>query len=132
MSTRIERESTITSAKDISQRVKTIEWERVSQDLDAQGSAIVKRLITPAECDGLAQLYLEDGIFRSRVVMARHGFGRGEYKYFSYPLPDIIAGLRTALYQRLAPLANRWNEAMGIAVRYPDEHGDFLARCHEA
>ena len=74
MSTRIERESTITSAKDIAQRVKTIEWERVSQDLDAQGSAIVKRLITPAECDGLAQLYLEDGIFRSRVVMAQHGF----------------------------------------------------------
>ena len=85
MSTRIERESTITSAKDIAQRMKTIEWERVSQDLDAQGSAIVKRLITPAECDGLAQLYLEDGIFRSRVVMAQHGFGRGEIQIFQLP-----------------------------------------------
>jgi uncharacterized protein len=132
MSTRIERESTITSAKDISKRVKTIEWERVSQDLDAQGSAIVKRLITQAECDGLAQLYLEDGIFRSRVVMAQHGFGRGEYKYFSYPLPDIIAGLRTAIYPHLAPIANRWNTAMGIDVLYPEKHADFIARCHDA
>src|SRR5918994_4898191 len=132
MSTHIERESTITSAKDIAQRMKTIEWERVSQDLDAQGSAIVKRLITPAECDGLAQLYLEDGIFRSRVVMGRHGFGRGEYKYFSYPLPDIIAGLRTSIYPHLVPMANRWNTAMGIDVRYPAKHADFLARCHDA
>jgi hypothetical protein len=132
MRTRIERESTITSAKDIAQRVKTIEWERVSQDLDAQGSAIVKRLITPAQCDRLAQLYLEDGIFRSRVVMAQHGFGRGEYKYFSYPLPDIIAGLRTATYPHLAPIANRWNTAMGIDVLYPEKHADFIARCHDA
>lgn len=132
MSTRIERESTITSAKDIAQRMKTLEWESVSQDLDAQGSAIVKRLITPAECDGLAQLYLEDGIFRSRVVMAQHGFGRGEYKYFSYPLPDIIAGLRTAIYPHLAPIANRWNTAMGIDVHYPEKHADFIARCHDA
>jgi uncharacterized protein len=132
MSTRIERESTITSAKDIAQRVKTIEWERVLQDLDAQGSGIVKRLITPAECDGLAQLYLEDGIFRSRVVMAQHGFGRGEYKYFSYPLPDIIAGLRTAIYPHLAPIANRWNTAMDIDVHYPEKHADFIARCHDA
>ena len=132
MSTRIERESTITSAKDIAQRVKTIEWERVSQDLDAQGSAIVKRLITPAQCDRLAQLYLEDGIFRSRVVMAQHGFGRGEYKYFSYPLPEIIAGLRTVIYPHLAPIANRWNTAMGIDVLYPEKHADFIARCHDA
>jgi uncharacterized protein len=132
MSTRIERESTITSAKDIAQRMKTIEWERVSQDLDAQGSAIVKCLITPAECNGLAQLYLEDGNFRSRVVMAQHGFGRGEYKYFSYPLPDIIAGLRTAIYPHLAPIANRWSTAMGIDVLYPEKHADFIARCHDA
>lgn len=132
MRTHIERESTITSAKDIAQRVKTIEWERVSQDLDARGSAIVKRLITPAECDALAQLYLEDGIFRSRVVMAQHGFGRGEYKYFSYPLPDIIAGLRTAIYPHLAPIANRWNTAMGIDFLYPEKHADFITRCHDA
>jgi uncharacterized protein len=132
MSKHIERESPITSAKDIAQRVKTIEWERVSQDLDAQGSAIVQRLINPGECDALTQLYLEDGIFRSRVVMAQHGFGRGEYKYFSYPLPDIIAGLRTAIYPHLAPIANRWNTAMDIDVLYPEKHADFIARCHDA
>lgn len=133
MSTQTKRAPTaITSAKDVEQRVIAIDWERVSQDLDAHGSAMIKQLITPAECDALAQLYPEDGIFRSRVVMAQHGFGRGEYKYFSYPLPDIIAGLRTAIYPRLAPVANRWNTAMGINVRYPEKHVDFIARCHDA
>ena len=133
MSTQTKRApTTITSAKDVEQRVIAIDWKRVSQDLDAHGSAMIKQLITPAECDALAQLYPEDGIFRSRVVMAQHGFGRGEYKYFSYPLPDIIAGLRTAIYPRLAPVANRWNTAMGINVRYPEKHADFIARCHDA
>ena len=93
---------------------------------------MIEGLITREECDALAELYPIDGLFRSRVVMARHGFGRGEYKYFSYPLPDIIAGLRTALYPRLAPIANRWNTAMGIDVRYPEKHADFIARCHDA
>ncbi|HAP12429.1 MAG TPA: proline hydroxylase, partial [Afipia sp.] len=79
-----------------------------------------------------AGLYGEDGIFRSHIIMARHGFGRGEYKYFSYPLPDIISALRTALYPQLAPIANRWNESMGIDVRYPAEHADFITRCHKA
>jgi uncharacterized protein len=133
MSTQTKRAPTaITSPKDIEQRVIAIDWERLSQDLDAHGSAMIKQLITPAECDALAQLYPEDSIFRSRVVMAQHGFGRGEYKYFSYPLPDIIAGLRTAIYPRLAPVANRWNTAMGINVRYPERHVDFIARCHDA
>jgi uncharacterized protein len=133
MSTQTKRAPTaITSPKDIEQRVIAIDWERVSQDLDAHGSAMIKQLITPAECDALAQLYPEDGIFRSRVVMAQHGFGRGEYKYFSYPLPDIIAGLRTAIYPRLAPVANHWNTAMSINVRYPEKHADFIARCHDA
>ena len=80
----------------------------------------------------LASLYSKDEIFRSRVVMGRHGFGRGEYKYFSYPLPDIIADLRTALYPHLVPIANRWNTAMGIDVRYPEKHADFIERCHQA
>jgi len=106
--------------------------DRVAHDLDAQGSAVLEGLISPGECRTLAELYPEDGIFRSRVVMGRHGFGRGEYKYFSYPLPDIIAGLRTALYPRLAPVANRWNTAMEIDVRYPEEHADFIKRCHDA
>ena len=120
------------SSKSTATRVKTIDWERVSQDLDAQGSAMIERLLSPDECQALAALYPKDDIFRSRVVMARHGFGRGEYKYFSYPLPDLIAGLRTAIYPHLVPIANRWNSAMGIDVRYPENHADFIERCHRA
>jgi hypothetical protein len=108
------------------------DWRRVARDLDARGSAVLERLISPEECGELAALYQDDAVFRSRIVMGRHGFGRGEYKYFSYPLPVLIAGLRTAVYPHLAPIANRWNEAMGINVRYPAEHAEFLARCHEA
>ena len=89
-------------------------------------------VLSPKECRALASLYPDDGLFRSRIVMARHGFGRGEYKYFSYPLPDIIQGLRTALYRRLAPVANQWNLAMGMDVRYPEEHSDYVQRCHDA
>ena len=122
----------VASAKDVVQRVQAIDWERASRDLDAQGSARIERLLTPAECGALANLYPIDEVFRSRVVMARHGFGRGEYQYFSYPLPEIVAALRTAIYPRLAPIANRWNAAMGIAVRYPDQHAKFIARCHAA
>jgi hypothetical protein len=132
MSARIKRAATITSAKDVAERVKALDWERVSQDLDAQGSAVIERIITPAECDALAELYPEDGIFRSRVVMGKYGFGRGEYRYFSYPLPDIIDGLRTAIYPCLTPIANRWNTALGIDVRYPENHAEFIARCHDA
>jgi hypothetical protein len=120
------------SAKAAVERSRALDWDRVSQDLDARGSAVLERLLTPDECNALAALYPEDGLFRSRVVMGRHGFGRGEYKYFNYPLPEIIAGLRTALYPRLAPVANRWNRAMGIDVQYPAAHADFIARCHRA
>jgi hypothetical protein len=123
---------TLPSAKTAVERSRALAWDRVSQDLDARGSAVLERLLTPDECNALAALYPEDGLFRSRVVMGRHGFGRGEYKYFSYPLPEIIAGLRTALYPRLAPVANRWNRAMGIDVQYPAAHADFIARCHRA
>ena len=112
--------------------IKTRDWGRISQDLDAQGSALLERILSADECQALADLYPEDGLFRSHVVMARHGFGRGEYKYFSYPLPEIIAGLRTTLYPRLAPIANRWNTAMGIEIRYPETHSDFIRRCHDA
>jgi uncharacterized protein len=113
-------------------RVRTFDWERVSQDLDAQGSAVIEGLLSPDECQGLAGLYPKDDTFRSRVVMERHGFGRGEYKYFSYPLPDLIAALRTAIYPHLVPIANRWNDVMGIDVRYPEKHADFIERCHQA
>lgn len=122
----------ITSAMAVADRVKAIDWVQVSADLDAQGSAMIEGLISPAECDALAALYPSDDIFRSRVVMTRHGFGRGEYKYFNYPLPDLIARLRTAIYPRLAPIANRWNAAMGITVRFPDKHAEFIKRCHAA
>ena len=113
-------------------RVRTFDWERVSQDLDTQGSAVIEGLLSPDECQALAGLYSKDDTFRSRVVMERHGFGRGEYKYFSYPLPDLIAALRTAIYPHLVPIAHRWNDVMGIDVHYPEQHADFIERCHQA
>ena len=115
-----------------SDRVAGLDWARLSSDLDSQGSAVVARLLEPEECRSLAALYPQGSRFRSRVVMGRHGFGRGEYKYFTYPLPDTVNQLRTALYPRLAPIANRWNESLGIEVRYPAQHAEFLARCAQA
>jgi len=109
---------------------RAVDWARVAADLDARGNAVIPRLITAAECAALAGLYDEDGNFRSRVLMARHGFGRGEYKYFAYPLPDLVARLRTTLYPQLAPIANRWHEAMGLDTRFPDDHAAFIERCH--
>jgi hypothetical protein len=106
-----------------------IDWDAVTADLDSQGNAVVARLLEPAVCRSLVALYPQDSRFRSRVVMSRHGYGRGEYKYFSYPLPEVVAGLRAALYPQLAPIANRWNESLNIAARYPTQHAEFLARC---
>jgi hypothetical protein len=119
-------------SSDIVSRVDAIDWTQAIGDLDAQGCAVLKQLLSPEECRELASLYPDDTNFRSRVVMGRHGFGRGEYKYFSYPLPDLIAGLRPALYAKLRDVANRWNEAMGIDIRYPESHDAFLRRCHAA
>lgn len=119
-------------AVQIAARVEAIEWQRVAAELDTEGSAIAPHLLTPAECDALRVLYADERRFRSRVVMARHGFGRGEYQYFDHPLPELVAGLREALYARLAPIANRWHEAMGLDVRFPAQHADFIARCHAA
>jgi hypothetical protein len=104
----------------------------VEEELDAYGCATVPGLVTTEECDALTALYPRDDLYRSRVVMARHGFGRGEYKYFAYPLPDIVGGLRTAVYPHLAPVANRWNAIMHIDARYPATHDAFLRRCDEA
>ncbi len=117
---------------DIAARVDAIDWAETSRELDAQGCAVLKGLLFPEECRALAALYPDDRHFRSRVVMGRHGFGRGEYKYFAYPLPDLIAELRPALYAQLRDVANRWNEAMGIDIRYPESHAAFLKRCHDA
>ena len=113
-------------------RIDAIDWPQVTAELDGQGCAVLKGLLTPEECRALAAMYPEESRFRSRVVMSRHGFGRGEYKYFSYPLPDPVSELRPALYARLVGVANRWNEAMRIDVRYPATHAAFLERCHDA
>jgi hypothetical protein len=109
-----------------------IDWGRIGQALDAQGWATTGPILDPATCADLIASYDDAARFRSRVVMARHGYGSGEYKYFAAPLPEPVASLRPALYGRLAPLANGWNEAMAVPVRYPAAHEDFLARCHAA
>lgn len=116
----------------LAERVGARDWERIARDLDAQGSAVLERLIAPDESRALAALYPEEELFRSRVIMEQKGYGRGEYRYFRYPLPEPVAGLRAALYPQLAPIANRWNAALKFEVRYPERHADFLARCHAA
>ena len=121
-----------TPPSDLAARVDAIDWAEATTELDAQGCAVLKGLLSPDECRALASLYPQDRHFRSKVVMGRHGFGRGEYKYFAYPLPELIAELRPALYARLRDIANRWNEAMGIDIRYPRDHDAFLKRCHAA
>jgi hypothetical protein len=108
------------------------DWAALAADLDARGWAILPGLLDPATCAAISAGYDDPAQFRSQVVMARHGFGRGEYRYYRYPLPDPIAGLRTALYPPLVGVANRWHERLGIPTRFPAEHADFLARCHEA
>jgi hypothetical protein len=113
-------------------RVAALDWRRIAADLDAHGCAVVPAMLGAGECTALAERYADDQLFRSRIVMARYGYGRGEYKYFAYPLPAIVESLRTALYPRLAGIANRWNGKMNIATRYPDDHAAYLARCHRA
>jgi hypothetical protein len=116
----------------IGKRVAALDWQAVAASLDAYGCASTGVLLTGGECPALAQRYAEDAPFRSRVIMARHGFGRGEYKYFAYPLPALVAELRTALYPGLAKIANRWNEALGIEQRFPPEHAAYITRCSKA
>jgi len=132
MNTAIQTETPGASSTRIAERVQGLDWERVSHELDAQGSARLERLLSPDACQMVAGLYPQEDIFRSRVEMRRHGFGRGEYKYFSYPLPQLVGDLRTTVYPLLVPIANRWNTAMGLDVRYPEEHADFIERCHHA
>ncbi len=110
----------------------THDWPRVSIELDAAGWATIDHVLSPQHCTALASLYENDAVFRSRVVMARHGFGSGEYRYFAYPLPREVDRLRTSIYPHLVPIANRWNEAMGVSVRYPQTLAEFLERCHNA
>ena len=116
----------------VTARLARIDWNTVAADLGSAGWGMLEGILQPEECESLAALYPQDARFRSRVVMARHGFGRGEYKYLSYPLPALVAELRAGIYPRLSPVANRWNELMGIDVRYPDDHASFIERCHQA
>jgi hypothetical protein len=120
------------SSENPADRVHELDWQRISQELDKHGNVVLPGILRPGECDALAALYPDDDHFRSRVVMERYNFGRGEYKYFRYPLPEIISEIRTTSYSHLAPVANRWNELMGVDVRYPKAHSDFIKRCHQA
>lgn len=112
--------------------ISSIDWAAVGVQLDAHGCAVLPSLLTPAACQELAALYSDDGRFRSRVVMSRHGFGQGEYKYFAHPLPALIVNLRSALYPHLAPIANEWNRRLGAEQRFPPTLETFLALCHAA
>ncbi|HET8728693.1 MAG TPA: 2OG-Fe(II) oxygenase, partial [Alphaproteobacteria bacterium] len=114
------------------ERVGAYDWNALARELNDHGCAVLESLLSPEECGGIAALYPQEQHFRSHVVMARHGFGKGEYRYFKYPLPGILGELRTALYPWLAPVANAWNERMNVDMRYPESHADFLKLCHDA
>jgi uncharacterized protein len=112
--------------------IAALDWTRIGDDLAAHGCAVIGPLLSQEQCESLASLYAEEELFRSRVIMARHGFGRGEYKYFAYPLPELVAALRAELYPPLAAIANRWNELLRIELRYPQARAAYLARCKQA
>jgi hypothetical protein len=116
----------------VSPRIESLDWPRINADLDTRGCAVIQHLLSAEDCHSVTELYPQDAAFRSRVVMSRHGFGRGEYKYFSYPLPNLVEQFRSALYPHLAPIANRWNESLNSDARYPPQHAEFLAQCAAA
>ena len=116
----------------VSTGLDALDWPAVAVALDRHGSAVLPKVLAPEDCRALAECYDSDALFRSRVVMSRHGFGRGEYKYFGYPLPPIVAELRAGLYPRLAAIANQWHEALGVETRFPPGHDDYLERCRLA
>ena len=120
------------AAAGLAVHIAGMDWHGIERDLDAQGYAVIPGLLTAEECAAMAAQYAQPSLFRSRVVMGQHGFGSGEYQYFRYPLPSMIAALRQALYGPLARIANRWHEVMQMEARFPPEHTDFLARCHAA
>ncbi|MFI4869567.1 MAG: 2OG-Fe(II) oxygenase [Steroidobacterales bacterium] len=120
------------AAASLTERIAQLSWPQLAAELDASGTARVPALLSALECAALAGCYANAALFRSRIVMAQHGFGRGEYQYFAYPLPALVAQLRAALYPPLATIANRWHEALQLEARFPPQHGDFLERCHRA
>jgi len=130
--TAVARKFPSASVGDLAAQVDALDWQRVADELNDRGCAVIERLLTAAQCETLAALYASEPLFRSRVVMSRHGFGRGEYQYFNYPLPEVVATLRSAVYPHLVPIANRWNELLRSDVRFPEQHAEFIERCHEA
>lgn len=122
----------MTSGKTFVELFGALDWARLTADLAARGSAVAQRVLGVEQCRALTAMYSQEAPFRSRVIMSRHGFGRGEYKYFTYPLPAVVSQLRSALYPHLAPIANEWNARLGIDVEYPGTHEAFLKRCHQA
>ena len=132
MSARSSKISPTSAVASTEARVGAYDWQALAGELDAYGCAVLSKLLSPGECRTIAALYPDEGHFRSHVIMARHGFGRGEYRYFKYPLPGLIGDLRTAFYPRLAGVANEWNGRMGLDERYPGDHASFLKRCHDA
>ena len=126
------RVNRVAPADELEARIRALDWQRIGADLASHGCATIGPLLTDEQCVALASCYDEDRRFRSRVIMARHGFGRGEYKYFDYPLPDVVAALRSELYPPLAGIANQWNEMLEVDLRYPAGHADYLARCRKA
>lgn len=121
-----------TVVKSAEARLSRHDWDAFATEMNGFGCATLKGVLTPGECRDIAALYPQERHFRSHIHMARHGFGKGEYRYFKYPLPDLLGGLRTALWPRLASIANSWNERMGVDQRYAEEHADFLRQCHAA
>ncbi len=119
------------SSTAISDRVAALDWQKITEDLNNLGCATARSILTPGECRLVADMYDDEKRFRSRIRMARHGFGRGEYQYFAYPLPEIVADLRTSIYRELAHVANRWSKILGIDESYPVAHTEFLLRCHQ-
>ncbi|AZZ94118.1 proline hydroxylase [Hahella sp. KA22] len=119
-----------TPAKSLSARLSSYNWEQASHELTQRGATLLGGLLREQECAALISLYDEAELYRSKVIMARHGFGQGEYQYFRYPLPHLVSELRGLAYPYLAPVANQWNAAMNLDIRYPEAHQDFIARCH--
>jgi hypothetical protein len=132
MSARPSSTSSASAASSAEIRVTAYDWDALAGELDTYGCAVLPKLLSAEECRSIAELYPDESHFRSHIHMARHGFGKGEYRYFKYPLPDLLGGLRTALYPRLADVANEWNARMGIDRRYPSNHAAFLKQCHDA
>ncbi len=131
-STRYANPNDLPAHPETAAQIQALDWHALGQTLDESGIAVIPRLLSPSQCDALRSAYADTARFRSRIVMTRHGFGRGEYQYFAYPLPALLQNLRETLYPFLAPIANRWNEVLGFEARYPRTHAAFIRRCHEA